>query len=65
MPETAGNHAFTCIVHHDFEVTKSALLKGKHVIVARWEAALRRSNARAGLGRPCIEVGDLEGRLFR
>jgi hypothetical protein len=28
LPETAGNLAFTCIVHHDFEVTKSAMLKG-------------------------------------
>jgi hypothetical protein len=24
LPETAGNHAFACVVHHDFEVTRAA-----------------------------------------
>jgi hypothetical protein len=65
LPETAGNYAFACVVHHDFEVTKSAMPKGKHMMVARWEAALRKAKARAGIGRPCIEVGDFEGRLGR
>jgi hypothetical protein len=65
LPETAGNHAFACVVHHDFEVTQSAMLKGKLVMVAHWEAALRKAKARAGIGRPCIEVGDFEERAGR
>ena len=55
--ETAGNYAFTCIVHHDFEVTKSAMLNGQPLVVTRWEAALRKAKARAGIRRPCIGLG--------
>jgi len=34
------------------------MLKGKRVVVARWEPRYARE-ARAGIGRPCIQVGDL------
>ena len=37
---------------------EAAVLKGKRVVIARWEAALRKAKARAGIGRPCIQVGD-------
>jgi hypothetical protein len=58
LPETFGNHAFACVVHHDFEVTRLAMKKGKRVQVARWEDALRKVKVRAGDGRPHIELSD-------
>jgi hypothetical protein len=66
-PITAGNYAFSCIVHHDFEVTKAGMeQKGKKMLgVVRWEAALQKAKKPAGTGRPCIEVADFKGRLGR
>jgi hypothetical protein len=44
-PITAGNYAFSCIVHHDFEVTKAGMeQKEKKLLgVVRWEAALQKA----------------------
>jgi hypothetical protein len=66
LPITGGNYAFSCIIHHDFEVTKAGMeQKGKKMLgVVRWEAALK-AKKRAGTGRPCIEVEDFKGRLGR
>jgi hypothetical protein len=66
LPITAGNYAFSCIIHHDFEVTKAGMeKKGTKLGVLRWEAALGKAKKRAGTGRPCIEVEDFKGRLVR
>jgi hypothetical protein len=68
LPITAGDYAFSCIIHHDFEVTKAGMEQkgGKTMLgVVRWEAALLKAKKRAGTGRPCIEVEDFEGRLVR
>jgi hypothetical protein len=64
LPIAAGNYAFSCIIHHDFEVTKTGMEKGKQMSVVRWEAALHKAK-RAGTDRPCIEVEDFKGRLGR
>jgi hypothetical protein len=65
LPITAGNYAFSCIIHHDFEVTKAGMEMGKLMRTVRWEAALGKAKKRNGTGRPCIEVEDFKGRLGR
>jgi hypothetical protein len=48
LPTTAGNYAFSCIIHHDFEVTKAGMeKKGRKLRVMRWEAALGQAKKRA------------------
>ena len=41
LPIAAGNYAFSCIIHHDFEVTRAGMEKGKQMRVVRWKPRRR------------------------
>jgi hypothetical protein len=52
LPITAGNYAFSCIIHRDFEVTKAGMgKKGRKLRVMRWEAVLAKP-------RSALELAD-------